>query len=444
MVNSIESLLPISIDPCSQAEFIHYFKNSWQLYDWLFSSIRDEETYYATPDPLRHPLIFYWGHTAAFYINKLVLAGVLQKGLHAEFEDLFARGVDPTRPRYLAKHTHWPDLSAVQAYRDQVFQTVLQVLSNMPRSQSIGSNHPYWALLMGVEHDRIHFETSSVLIRQLPVSKLKLPVGWQYAPQGGTPPENKILFVEAGPIKIGKSDHCNLYGWDNEYGRLETHVPAFHASSNLISNKEFLEFVSSGAYHNPAYWSHAGSQWKKQTNASYPRFWLDHSNAFIYRAMFNEIEMPRAWPVEVNAYEAQAYCNWRGPEWRLLSEAEFHLIAHQKLGNDDCIFLDSYNLNLKFGSPSPVGFMQDGNRHAGFHDLFGNVWEWLQDDFYPLIGFETHSLYEDFSVPYFDSEHSMMAGAAWASTGTSASKNYRLWFRKHFFQHAGFRIARNH
>ena len=35
---------------------------------------------------------------------------------------------------------------------------------------------------MGMEHERIHLETSSVLIRQLPVDMVTVPEGWVYGP----------------------------------------------------------------------------------------------------------------------------------------------------------------------------------------------------------------------------------------------------------------------
>jgi len=35
---------------------------------------------------------------------------------------------------------------------------------------------------MGIEHERVHLETSSVLIRQLPVAMVTTPPGWSYAP----------------------------------------------------------------------------------------------------------------------------------------------------------------------------------------------------------------------------------------------------------------------
>ena len=36
---------------------------------------------------------------------------------------------------------------------------------------------------MGFEHERIHYETSTVLIRQYPIHMVQRPVGWTYGPQ---------------------------------------------------------------------------------------------------------------------------------------------------------------------------------------------------------------------------------------------------------------------
>ena len=44
----------------------------------------------------------------------------------------------------------------------------------------------------------------------------------------------------------------------------------------------------------------------------------------------------------------------------------------------------------------------------GFHDVYGNVWEWSEDQFNGLPGFETNYLYDDFSTPCFDGRHTMM------------------------------------
>ena len=45
---------------------------------------------------------------------------------------------------------------------------------------------------------------------------------------------------------------------------------------------------------------------------------------------------------------------------------------------------------------------------AGFHDVSGNVWEWVEDHFNGLPGFKTHAYYDDFSSPTFDGKHNMI------------------------------------
>jgi len=50
-----------------------------------------------------------------------------------------------------------------------------------------------------------------------------------------------------------------------------------------------------------------------------------------------------------------------------------------------------------------------------------------------------HPLYDDFSVPTFDGRHNLIMGGSWISTGNEALASARYAFRRHFFQHAGFR-----
>ena len=69
--------------------------------------------------------------------------------------------------------------------------------------------------------------------------------------------------------------------------------------------------------------------------------------------------------------------------------------------------------------------------------------QFVDDDFNSLPGFKTHPWYKDFSQPYFDNKHSLLLGGSWATTGTAASKYYRLWFRDYFYQHAGFHLAKS-
>jgi len=438
------SMKPPRLDLVDREQLKAYFQNTWKMSDWLFESIIDDQTLYQNPDPLRHPLIFYLGHTATFYINKLVMSGGLEKGLNPEFEYLFAQGVDPEKPGDLVKREDWPGVEQVRAYRKEAFEVVANWIDETSFTLPITDKDPHWALFMGMEHDRIHFETSSVLIRQYAPELLTRPKGWRYAPANEVQPQFQMIRVPGGTVTLGKETGYPTFGWDNEYGQLKVEVKSFEVTKNLTTNMEYLTFVESGAYQDRAFWSEEGWQWKTDFKAAHPRFWVPTQSGYGYRAMFDVLDMPMDWPVEVNCHEALAYCKWKGEGYRLMTEAEFNHISTPLLSDDDDpMFHNEFNLDMKYGSPCPVGMLKSASSASGINDVYGNVWVWLSNDFYSLPGFKTHHLYENFSQPYLDDRHAMMLGGAWATMGTGASRFYRLWFRRGFYQHAGFRMARD-
>ncbi len=55
-----------------------YYNAAFEAYEGLFASIKEESSYYLCPDRLRLPLIFYYAHTAAVFMNKLVLSDIIK------------------------------------------------------------------------------------------------------------------------------------------------------------------------------------------------------------------------------------------------------------------------------------------------------------------------------------------------------------------------------
>jgi 5-histidylcysteine sulfoxide synthase len=447
---------PPNLHRCDRPEILAYFQRAWQIEDSLMKSLVNPETFYTNPDPLRNLLIFYLGHSAVFYINKLVRVGLLEQRLNPHFERLFEIGVDPEKPEEIANifdNLRQAEVTAVWQYRDQVYNAISELIDNLRNiALPINPEHPLWALMMAIEHQYIHIETSSMLIRQLPVEQLQCPESWQYAPTNGYTTANEMIEVTGGTVRLGKPQDSNIYGWDIEYGDRIVNVATFQASKYLITNAEFLDFVKDGGYENQDYWHEQSWAWKVQHDIKHPKFWIPldqnvgalHQHfEYKYRAMFDEIVMPFDFPVEVNHYEAIAYCRWKGNHTRLMSEAEWYLATYgsSEIAQAADSQAENYNLNLKFASPSPVGYLPQAKNDVGLYDLRGNVWEWLSDHLMPLTGYEPHYLYESYSAPYFDTKHNMMAGGSWITSGTEAEKYYRNWFRPNFYQHAGFRVA---
>ena len=134
----------------------HYFHDTFNRYEQLFETLACDEAYYKKPIPLRHPLIFYLGHTATFFINKLILAGLISERINPAFESMFAVGVDEMSWDDLSdSHYQWPTVQAVKDYRQQVRAVVDDIIRHTPLISAIDWDHPWWPIVMGIEHERI-------------------------------------------------------------------------------------------------------------------------------------------------------------------------------------------------------------------------------------------------------------------------------------------------
>jgi len=442
--NSRTIILNGSDPEAKRHEIIDYFHTTWELDEKLYETLRYDETFYLRADRLRHPLIFYFGHTATFFINKLTIARIIVQRINPLFESMFAVGVDEMSWDDLDEHHYdWPSLHLVKEYRGQVRDMLDRLIRTMPLTLPISWDSPWWAIMMGIEHERIHLETSSVLIRQLPLDQtLQLPF-WDICPESGEPPLNELLNVPGGTVSLGKSKDSPIYGWDNEYGLHEATVAPFKASRYLVSNREFLDFVEADGYHEKRWWNEEGWSWREFKQAEHPLFWINDRGSWKLRTMASEIPLPWNWPVEVNYLEAKAFCNWKstvtGSSIRMPTEDQWNRLRDLSQIPDQPYWEKAPgNINLEqWSSSCPIDRFKTGD----FFDVLGNVWQWTETPIYPFHGFDIHPWYDDFSTPTFDTRHNLIKGGSWISTGNEATRDARYAFRRHFFQHAGFRYV---
>lgn len=427
-----------------RAEILTYFHATFDRYESLFEVLANEEAYTTKAISLRHPLIFYFGHTATFFINKFILAGLIEERIDPRLESMFAVGVDEMSWDDLDDARYdWPSVDEVANYRLQVRAVVDQVIRETALTLPIGWNDPFWAVLMGIEHERIHLETSSVLIRQHALKYVNTHAAWRPAPHHGTAPDNTLAAIPAGTVRLGRDADEPIYGWDNEYGRHEAEIPAFKAARYLVSNGEFRAFVDAGAYADDSLWDEEGLGWKRFARAEHPTFWVPDGSNWKLRLMTEEVPMPWDWPVETNCLEARAFCRWKareiGQPVRLPTEDEWNRIYdHAGLADVPCDAPAHANLHLDYAASScPV----TTHAHGDLFDVVGNVWQWCETAIYPFDGFKVHPIYDDFTTPTFDDRHNIIKGGSWISTGNESRHASRYAFRRHFFQHAGFRYV---
>ena len=489
-----QSMKPLDLATCTKPQIKTYFEETYDFDENLFLCIKDISSMLLCPNQLRLPIIFYYGHTAVVFVNKLFISGFIKERVDFEFEKIFETGVDENSWDNTCKFRmggalNWPQFNRIVDYRRRVRELILDTIDSTPLLLPITWNDTWWSLILGMDHARIHIELSSVMLRELPVELVQRPSAWSYGPTKTKVEikQNHFIEVPMGSVKLGKPKDFPAYGWDNEFGSEVVETPAFRASQYLVTNEQFLKFVEAGGYKTKELWTEEGWEWVVFAKPLHPHFWVcqlgcesicggklnnyshckpetnlnscsEHASTssaefkspnqgdYLYRAMFDVIEIPWSWPVDVNYHEAKAFCNWTGNYTRLPTEAEHHLMRGRELpaesGNcSDPAFNDkpNFNSNLQFCSSTPVNLFPPSD--AGFYDTYGNVWEWTECHFNGLKGFKTHNLYDDYSTSLFDGRHNLILGGSFMSSGCFASRYCRNAFRRHFFQHAGFRLV---
>ncbi|MGA3241472.1 MAG: SUMF1/EgtB/PvdO family nonheme iron enzyme [Bryobacteraceae bacterium] len=424
----------------TQSELGHAIEEAREQTDALFRAVRPD-SFYERPIAERHRIVFYLGHVEAFDWNLIGRYALDRRPFHAEFDRLFAFGIDPPPGQLPSdRPSDWPSLAEVDRYNQRVRDEIDELLDEVPEQ----------LLHVAVEHRLMHAETIAYILHQLDYERKVAPV---LRPEAETAPapQPRMVEIPAGTAQLGLEESA-AFGWDNEFQALAVDEPAFSMAKHKVTNGEYLEFVRAGT--------------------AAPFFWVERAGRWRYRGMFAEIPLPLDWPVYVTHREAEAYAKWRGGA--LPTEAQFHRaasLAHEEPG-----------ANLDFRRWEPVSVYANDNgaaAHANHDDaanqrsrarqqadasqrplpngrgsgeaslqaeapsqLVGNGWEWTSTVFAPFPGFTPFPFYRNYSEPFFDGQHYVLKGASPRTAARLARPSFRNWFRPSYpYIYATFRLV---
>jgi formylglycine-generating enzyme required for sulfatase activity len=385
------------------------------LTDEVFALVRSDSLY-ERPIAERHRMIFYLGHLEAFDWNQ-VCGGVLgMRSSHAEFDRLFAFGIDPREGDLPDDQpSDWPSVEEVQAYNRRVREEMDKAWRNAPDQM----------VHVAIEHRLMHAETFAYMLHNLPYDRKIGPRVNPVSP--ALVPPASMVEIPAGSATLGRPRN-NGFGWDNEFEEHTVEAPAFAIQKRKVTNGEYMEFVRAGA--NPPY------------------FWTKRGEEWFYRGMFGETPLPLDWPVYVTYYEAAAYADWKGKS--LPTEAQFHRAAYGTPGGAE----RSYpwgeqppdptlgNFDFQSWDPVSVGASPAGDSAFGVSQLIGNGWEWTSTVFQPFPGFEPFPFYPGYSANFFDGAHYVIKGGSARTAACMLRRSFRNWFRPRYpYVYAGFRLV---
>jgi ergothioneine biosynthesis protein EgtB len=419
---------------------------SKQIFDFA-----SPDAFLSRPIPLRHPIVFYEGHLPVFSFNTIIRKALGRRGINAEFETLFARGIDPEDEAAAARRgiATWPARQAIADYAHAADRAVSDAIES---AEIVRDDQPLLdraqAVYASIEHEVMHQETLLYILHRLPFDQKRRP-GDPTTVAGGEPPAPATVSIPAGCATLGARRDEVAFGWDNEFAAFQVSVPAFCIDVYDVTNRDYLEFVDAGGYDTPDWWTREGWQWRVEHDVRHPLFWERHDGRRYWRGLFDLIPLPPAWPVYVSHAEASAYARWQGK--RLPTEAEFHRAAFGTPSGAERPFPwgaeapdAAIHGNFDFASwdPVPVGSYPKGASAWGVHDLVGNGWEWTSSVFAPFAGFAPLPSYPEYSADFFDNQHYVIKGASPATSRELVRRSFRNWFRAQYpYVYATFRLV---
>jgi gamma-glutamyl hercynylcysteine S-oxide synthase len=409
------------------------FLSAWSRTDEIFSTVKSQAML-STPIAFRHPFIFYVGHLPAFAWNQICRGVLRWNSFSPHLDELFSRGIDPDVDTGQC-HAHpevppaWPDLMDVLDYRDRVRRAVLRSFDAvLERASSNVLAEKGRVFSMVLEHEAMHQETLLYMIQEAPANmKRRLQSVPQY--RFGQEPTGVQIVIPRGEARLGARFDALQFGWDNEFPELRVQVPRFSLDSLPVTNGRFLEFVESGGYEEPEWWSEEDWLWKASAGLNHPNVWQRVESRWLYRTLFDflPLEQVSSWPVYVSLAEARAFARWRGG--RLPTEAEFHRAAYGSSGTQSA----DANLDFSSWSPAPVNADAYDTNPWGIKNLIGNGWEWTQTSFQAFPGFAPYiTSYPEYSTDFFDGKHFVLKGASWATARELVRPSFRNWYQAHY------------
>jgi ergothioneine biosynthesis protein EgtB len=327
------------------------------------------------------PPKWHLGHTSWFF--ETFLLGKLQKDyqpFHEKYNFVFnsyyeSIGTRVLRPiRGLLSR---PTVSDVYQYRKAITERMTKLTNNLDdRDRNLFD----FLTDLGIHHEQQHQELLYMDIKHiLSINPLR-PVYLQREDHHSTGniPAMKFQNFNGGIYDIGFRGEG--FAFDNETPVHQVLLRDFKLGNRLVTNREYLEFMSDSGYSNPLLWLSDGWFNVKENHWDSPMYWEKSDGHWEIMTLTGWHPLNLDEPVcHVSFYEADAFARWAGK--RLPTEEEWEVACNQS------------GASIQTGN-----FVEDGYFHprplykedpdSNLQQIYGDVWEWTASAYLPYPGFK--------------------------------------------------------
>lgn len=263
-----------------------------------------------------------------------------------------------------------PALKDVYNYREHVDAGVAKLLSKGPPAQAAE------LIELGCHHEQQHQE---LLLTDILHLFSQSPLRPAYKSSRAAPADSSVWtpvdyeLFDGGLVSVGHGGQG--FAFDSEGPSHRVFIEPYKLATRLVTNREWLEFMSDDGYRNPLLWLSEGWAKVRERAWTQPLYWEERSGEWRSMTLQGLQPVDPAAPVShVSYFEADAFATWAGR--RLPTEFEWEHAARQspQRGN----FVESGRLRAQPAAPRSEGSVRQ---------LFGDVWEWTRSAFMPYPRF---------------------------------------------------------
>ncbi|WP_426329812.1 ergothioneine biosynthesis protein EgtB [Pedobacter sp. R-06] len=291
-----------------------------------------------------------------------------------------------------------PSVNEIYQYRAYVDEAMVKFLATTL------TDEVKELLILGFNHEQQHQELLLTDIKYILGNNPLFPTYSKNQKEVLTVSEIEPGFINIseGIYEIGYAGKD--FSFDNELNRHKVYLHDFSISKTLVSNAEFIEFISAGGYENFNFWHAEGWDWVKNNNISAPMYWHLIDGKWFNYTLAGLLPIDLTAPVShISYYEAYAFASWKG--MRLPTEFEWEIAAE--------------------------------------HFNWGERWEWTESAYLPYPGFsKAPGAIGEYNGKFMVNQK-VLRGASIATPENHSRITYRNFFHPHLrWQYTGIRLVK--
>jgi len=296
-------------------------------------------------------------------------------------------------------------------------------------------------VILGLHHEQQHQELLVTDIKHIlafnplrPAYRQQRGEARRPSKNSGAPTAPTFVDVEGGVFQMGANGEG--FAWDNERPKHSIFVNDFSLMNRLVTNGEYIQFMTDGGYENPLLWLSDGWDAVTRNGWQAPLYWEKVEGEWQMVTLDGIRPIVQDEPAaHVSYYEAAAYARWA--DKRLATEAEWEKASALVKTSPSCgNFLES-------GFLHPVGLGQaPGVNGSGLSQMFGDVWEWTASAYLPYPGYKQQAGPLGEYNGKFMINQMILRGGSCATPRTHIRPTYRNFFQcDKRWQFTGIRLA---